>query len=136
MGKKRRTDRPEAFADVVEETADVSPDLGGEPMEIKSPIRDRRFIDHHGLPWQMRRGDLRWSRIEHLIRDPEVPVLHVYLHEIKGVPIEERETLLATIRPYLKPARGGTEPSDHTDFLAAEFKGDDHRSMLVIEESC
>jgi hypothetical protein len=136
MGHKRRTDQQQASADVVEETIRASADPGGEPMEIQSPIGDHKLIDESGTPWRMRGGELRWSRLERLIRDPAVSVLHVYLDEVKEVPTAEREKLLAMIRPYLKPSDDGRAPGDHTDFVAAEFKADDHRSMLVVEESC
>jgi hypothetical protein len=136
MAHKRKTDQQQAFADVVEEEIRASADPGGEPMEIRSPIGDHKLIDESGTLWRMRGGELRWGRIERLIRDPAVPVLHVYLDEVKEVPTAERESLLAMIRPYLKPSGDGRAPGDHTDFVAAEFKADDHRSMLVVEESC
>lgn len=136
MGRRRDRDQRDAFAEVVAETAGASPGSGGEPMEIRSPIRDREFVDEGGTRWQLRGGELRWNRVERLIRDPQVPVLHVYLDEVSEVPGAEREKVLARIRPYLKSAGDGLRRSDHTDFVAAEFKGADRRSMLVIEESC
>ncbi|MFD3404585.1 hypothetical protein ACFWUU_28110 [Kribbella sp. NPDC058693] len=63
-------------------------------------------------------------------------MLHVYLDEVKEVATAERENLLATIQPYLKPSGDARAPEDHTDFVAAEFKAVDHRSMLVVEEYC
>jgi hypothetical protein len=134
MGQNRKKDQPGTFAEAVEQTALIS--LGGDPMEIRSPIRDRRFVDERGAVWLIRRGELRWIRVERLIRDPDVPVLRVCLDELGDVPTSERENLLTTIRPYLKSAGEGRAPDDHTDFVAAEFKGADDRSMLIIEESC
>jgi hypothetical protein len=136
MGHKRNREQHKAFAEVVEETAGASPDSDGEPMEIRSPIRDREFVDEDGRRWELRGGELRWGRLERMMRDVRVPVLHVYLDEVNEVPAAEREKVLARIRPYLKSAGGGAAPGDHTDFVAAEFKGEGHRSMLVIEESC
>jgi hypothetical protein len=135
MGRRRDRDQREAFAEVVAETVGALPG-SGEPMEIRSPIRDREFVDEGGTRWQLRGGELRWNRVERLIRDPQVPVLHVYLDEVSEVPGAERENVLARIRPYLKSAGDGSTRSDHTDFVAAEFKDAGHRSMLVIEESC
>jgi len=134
MGHERKMDQRETFATVVKQTTHASPD--GEPMEIRSPIRDRMFVDSRGTTWLMRRGALRWSRLQRLIRDPDVPVLHVYLDEVREVPTAERESLLTRIRPYLKPSGDGPRTDDQTDFLAAEFKADGPRSMLVVEESC
>lgn len=94
------------------------------------------FVDSRGTTWLMRRGELRWSRVQRLIRDPGVSVLHVYLDGIREVPTAERESLLAKIRPYLKTSGDGPGTDDQTDFVAAEFKADGPRSMLVVEESC
>ncbi|WP_405070157.1 hypothetical protein OG558_11245 [Kribbella sp. NBC_01510] len=135
MGHKRRTDQQQAFADVVEEIRE-STHLDGEPMEIRSPIRDRQLMDESGTLWRMRGGELRWSRIERLIRDPAVPALHVYLGELNDIPTAERENFLARIRPYVKSSGDGPATGDYTDFVAAEFKANDHRSMLVVEEYC
>jgi hypothetical protein len=70
------------------------------------------------------------------MRDAQVPVMHVYLDEINEVPGAERENVLARIRPYLTSSGDDAMRNDHTDFVVAEFKGEGHRSMLVIEESC
>ncbi|MET9314103.1 hypothetical protein ABZX12_19990 [Kribbella sp. NPDC003505] len=135
MGHKRKTEQHQAFADVVEEVR-ASAEVGGEPLEIWSPIRDLRLVDESGVLWRMRGGELRWSRLEHLVRDPAVPVLHVYLDEVKEVPTAERENLVATVRPYLRTSGDGRAPGDHTEFVAAEFKADDQRSLVVVEEYC
>jgi hypothetical protein len=76
MGHRRRTDERLTFADVAEEVR-ASAAAGGEPTESCSPIRDRRFTDENGTVWRMRGGELRWSRLERLIGDPAVRVLHV-----------------------------------------------------------
>jgi len=65
--------------------------------------------------------------------DPEVRVLHVYLNDVNDVTADERDGVLARIRPYLK-GEPTYEPGDQTDFDAAEFKDDRHRSLLIIEE--
>jgi hypothetical protein len=44
--------------------------------------------------------------------------------------------LVSMIRPSLKPRSHEAADGDGTDFVAAEFKDDEHRSMVVIEESC
>ncbi|MGW5190746.1 hypothetical protein ACWEOO_15960 [Kribbella sp. NPDC004138] len=134
MGHKRKTEQ-QAVADVVQEVRG-SAGGGGEAVEVWSPIRDRWLVDESGVLWRMRGGDLRWSRLEHLVRDPAVPVLHVYLDEVKEVPTAERVNLVATIRPYLKTSGDGRAPGDHTEFVAAEFKADDQRSLVVVEEYC
>ena len=128
---RKRTGQHETFADIAEGLqADSSQ---GQPVMYPSLIGDREYTDDQGVHWRMRRGELRWSRFEQLVRDPAVQVIHVYLSDINHVPLTDREALLTRVQPYLK---GQRELGDHTDFTAAEFKDDQHRSSLVIEESC
>jgi hypothetical protein len=104
-------------------------------MIYPSLIRARVYVDEQGVRWRMRRGELRWGRIERLMSDAAVRVLKVYREEITDVAAAERSGLLATIRPYLKGERA-SEANDYTDFAVAEFKDDRHRSLLVVEETC
>ncbi|MGX5653784.1 hypothetical protein ACWKWC_03335 [Geodermatophilus nigrescens] len=72
----------------------------------------------------------------HLLRAPEVAVLLFYG---PGAPTEvapaDREALWQRVRAYLHEPT--LRPSgDYTDFKAAEFKDEQRRSLLVIEESC
>jgi hypothetical protein len=75
------------------------------------------------------------KRVEHLLRSPEIPVLHFYgpdaPTEVAG---PDREALWERVRPYLRETV--REPGDHTTFDVAEFKDDRRRYMLVIEEGC
>ncbi|GAA1677617.1 hypothetical protein GCM10009745_21320 [Kribbella yunnanensis] len=98
-----------------------------------SPIRDGLFVDRDGVSWRLRGGEVRWRRVRRLIQDPEVDVLHVYLDDVRAVPLSERSALLMRIAPYVEDAR--KRPEDHTDFRLAEFKAES-RSLVVVEESC
>ncbi|WP_433020314.1 hypothetical protein [Kribbella sp. CA-294648] len=55
---------------------------------------------------------------------------------LKEVPTAERENLSAMLRPYLTHSGDLPASGDHADFVVAEFKADDRRSMLVVEEFC
>jgi hypothetical protein len=135
MGRRRRTGERDSFAEIAARARAESTSSPGQPIQYVSPIADREYTDEHGVRWRMRGGEPRWTRIEHLMSDSEVRVLHVYLSDVNDVTGDERGGLLARIRPYLKGERTH-EPDDQTDFDAAEFKDDQHHSLLVIEESC
>lgn len=135
MGRERGAGRRRVFADVVDAVR-VCGGAGGEAVGVRSPIRERRLIDESGTVWRIRGGELRWGRLERLVRDPAALVVLVYLDEVKEIQTAEREDLLATIRPYLKPSGDGRALGEHTDFVVAEFKDDDHRSMVVVEQHC
>jgi hypothetical protein len=130
---KRKSERVNTFAEIVRNEVAENPGSLGQPMTFRSPIADREYVDERGRRWRLRGGELRVRRAERLVLDPLVPVVHVYLDQISDVATEDRKDFLAKIRPYLD----GTAPrEDHTDFVAAEFKDGDGRSLVVVEESC
>jgi hypothetical protein len=76
------------------------------------------------------------KRVEHLLGSPEVRVLLFYGPDAPTeVSPGDRGALWHRMRPYLRESVGGA-PGDFTDFRVAEFKDDQRRSLLVIEESC
>ncbi|MCC2322267.1 hypothetical protein [Cellulomonas xiejunii] len=70
-----------------------------------------------------------------LLGSPEVRVLLFYgAHAPAEVEPAERDALWQRMRRYLKePAV--RDPGDHTDFDTGEFRDDQRRTLLVIEES-
>jgi hypothetical protein len=134
MGRKRKSDRDKTFAGMVDEVVTANPEPGGQPIEWYQPVRSGEYMDESGVRWQMRGGELPWKRIERLIHDPRVRVLHADQNKIRDVSTEHREEFLATIRPYLNGKSVAAD--DYTDFRAGEFKDDQGRSLLVVEETC
>jgi hypothetical protein len=132
MGHKRKPTEAETFAKIVADQGE--PDLS-RSESISSPIRDGEYLEPDGVRWRKRGGIPKVSRVEHLIRDRQVRVLHIYLSDIREVSIEDRDEFLSKIRPYLK-GRPTPSPQDYSDFVAAEFKDDQQRSMLIVEENC
>ncbi|MDX6236898.1 MAG: hypothetical protein QOG10_1713 [Kribbellaceae bacterium] len=132
MGQKRKRTDGETFAETV---ADLGEPASSRSELISSPIRDREYLDPDGVRWRKRGGIPTVTRVEHLIRDRHVRVLHLYLSDVRDVSAEDRDEFLSKIRPYLKGSRTAS-PQDYSDFVAAEFKDDQQRSMLVVEESC
>jgi hypothetical protein len=135
MGRNRKHDHHEAFAGMVDEVVTANPEPAAPPMDWYQPIRSGEYTDETGARWQLRGGDLPWKRIERLIDDPQVRVLHAYANEIRDVTLDRRDRFMAVIRPYLDGKRGASV-DDHADFQAGEFKDDQRRSLLVVEETC
>ncbi|WP_157728220.1 hypothetical protein [Actinopolymorpha singaporensis] len=135
MGRKKKAERRVTFAEVVEAVVAADPGPPAEWVSFPSALEGGEYTDEQGVRWRLRRGEVRVSRVEHLMRDPDVRVLHALGPEVRDVPVEEREAFLVTIRPYLK---GVKRPSsgDFTDYFLGEFKDDSHRSLLVVEERC
>ena len=110
----------------------------GPPTAMPSPLNDRGWVDADGTRWRLRgqpQAELPVKRVEHLLHAPETRVLHVVpVDGPADVPAREREALWQRMRLYLRNER--RRPGDHTSFRVAEFKDDQRRSMLVIEESC
>jgi hypothetical protein len=135
MGRNRKRDRHETFAGMVDEVVTADPEPAEPSIDWHQPIRSGGYTDETGARWQLRGGDLPWKRIERLIDDPQVRVLHAYANEIHDVDPEHRDSFTARIRPYLDGKRSASE-DDYTDYQAGEFKDDQRRSLLVVEETC
>lgn len=98
-----------------------------------SPIGAGEYVDEGGVRWTLRGGTPPVRRVEKLLVDPLVTVIHVYVDAIREVSFEERAEFLAKIRPYLK---GEQTTDDHTDFEAGEFTNGSGQSLVVVEEFC
>ncbi|MEV8376414.1 hypothetical protein AB0P21_26970 [Kribbella sp. NPDC056861] len=135
MGRKRKAERSETFADIVEEVTAATSGPAGPPIVWCQPIEDGEYVDEADIRWELRGGELPWKRIERLFRDPHVRVLRAYQDEIRDVAVEDRARFAAMIRPYLDGTLS-REVGDFTDFEVGEFKDDQHRSLLFVEVSC
>jgi hypothetical protein len=132
MGHKRKPTEGETFAKIV---ADPGERALSRSELFSSPIREGEYLDLDGVRWRKRGGIPKVSRVEHLMRDRQVRIVHIYLSDVREVSAEDRDEFLSKIRPYLKGNRTPS-PQDNSDFVAAEFKDDQLRSMLIVEESC
>ncbi|GAA1555325.1 hypothetical protein GCM10009789_05960 [Kribbella sancticallisti] len=134
MGRERNPDPHQTFAGMVDEVVTAIPAPAGQAIEWCQPIGSGKYTDEFGVRWHIRGGELPWKRIERLIHDPQVRVLRAYQDEIRDVLPDHREGFIAMIRPYLDDK---SVPADgYTDFRAGEFKDDQRRSLLVVEETC
>lgn len=128
MERKRKT-----FAEIVDALESVEQQPSGRP--VYSPLTSGEYTGSDGTRWTTRGGELGWARIKHLVLDVEVPVVHSYLGEVREIGDAERPALLERIQPFLT---GGRIPKSErfTDFRTVEFKDEQHRSLLVIEQYC
>ncbi|WP_328330367.1 hypothetical protein OHA70_08550 [Kribbella sp. NBC_00382] len=135
MGHKRKAEHGKSFAAIVAEV-EASRGAGGPVVAWSQPVVDGEFTDEGGVRWQLRGdGSMPWKRVEQLLKDPEVRVLRVYANEASDVLPADRESFSAEIKPYLT-GKVLREAGDWTDFLAGEFKDEQHNHLLVVEQSC
>lgn len=132
---KRRRHRGEVASEGA--PAEPSAPVGG-VVQLPAPIRDGEWVDPDGTRWRLRgeRWQLPAKRVEHLLRSPDARVV---LIQGPNAPAEvgppDRDALWQRMRPHL---RGPVDraPGDHTDFHAGEFRDDERRVLLVVQESC
>ena len=79
----------------------------------------------------MRGGTIDQRRLRHLLKRPDVRVLHIYGPEPSEVSGQERQALLAEIERFFQGRAAAT-----TDFRVADFRDADHHVLVVVEESC
>ncbi|MCC2322274.1 hypothetical protein [Cellulomonas xiejunii] len=114
----------------------LDPSPAGDGGQWSSPIRDGEWLDAYGARWRRRGGLCTDKRVRRLLGSPEVRVLLFYgPHGPTEVEPADRDALWQRMCRYLKePAV--RDPGDCTDFDAGEFRDDQRRTLLVIEESC
>ncbi|MBF0688592.1 MAG: hypothetical protein IR158_12615 [Cellulomonas sp.] len=112
------------------------PSPAGHGGEWPSPIRDGVWLDAAGTRWRRRGGLCTDKRVRRLLGSPEVRVLLFYgPHAPTEVEPADRDALWQRMSRYLEePAV--RDPGDFTDFDTGEFRDDQRRTLLVVEESC
>lgn len=132
--RKHARTRPATFAEALGwDAAEGGPAAQARPLP--APIRDGYWIGADGSRWRRRGTRASVKHAEQLLRDPDVRVLLFYGLNPEEIPPVDREALWARARPYLT-GQAGRQPRDMTDFDIAEFKNDEQRSVLIIQQSC
>ncbi len=124
---------PESFADLVHKVRSTARAERTDARPWPQPISDGYWIDDSGIHWHIRGGRAGLSRpaLRRLLRHSDLRVLHAYgLHPMEVVGAE-RAALLERVERYF----AGEAPA-HSAFRLAEFRDDDRRVMVVIEERC
>jgi hypothetical protein len=127
---KRRHRHPVSSSELVQHVAEPS----DEPVAWPAPVRDGVWTDTDGTVWRLR-SNAGLRRIARLVRSPDVRVLLAYGPEgVTEVPPAEREDLWATALPYLEGRPG--DAGSFTSYVVAEFRDDQRRVLVILEESC
>lgn len=106
----------------------VGPD--GEQM-WPSPIRDGEWLDAEGVRWRIRGHPIGERETRRLLKRPELRVLHVFGEQPREVTGSDLARVLQDLATF---HRG--EASPYADFCVAEFRDEERRPLLVVEESC
>ena len=124
---RRRQDRPVPFSELVLGVPEPSEQSGVWPQ----PVRDGVWTDADGTVWRLRHNaGLR--RIARLVASPDVHVLLAYgPDDPTEVAPDERAALWASALPHLEG-----RAADHTSYVVAEFRDEQRRVMVIVEESC
>jgi hypothetical protein len=79
----------------------------------------------------MRGGPLDAKRARRLMRRPDVHVVRAYELNVSEVCGAERDALLARVEEFL----AGNAPP-HSEFELGDFRDQNHRVTLMVQESC
>lgn len=109
--------------------SDATPD--GSFVEWPRPVYDRGWVDPDGITWRMRGKALGSKAARRLMRRPNVRVVHAYGLDVVQIDGEVKDALLARVLEYL---HGDAPP--HSVFEMGDFRDQEHRVMLVVQESC
>ena len=128
MGSPHAPD-PKFAALVKKATAQQARPEAFEP--ISAPFAGGIYVDPQGRSWRLRaKGALDPKRLQRLLHDPTVTVLHQYLWDpIREITPAEREGFWAT-------AEAKMAASTFSTFDGAEYVDQDHHHLLFISESC
>jgi hypothetical protein len=94
-------------------------------------VHDREWIDPHGTAWRMRGSPLDAKQARRLMRRSDVHVVLAYGMEVAEVLGADRDVLLARVEDFL-----AGKASAHSEFELGDFRDQDHRTVLMVQESC
>lgn len=97
------------------------------------PVRERQWVDGQGDHWRMcgRQIEAHAGAVRRLLERPGLRVLHADGSTPREVFGRQHEALLERVR---RSVISGAEPP--SDFSLAEFRTEDGRILLVLEETC
>jgi hypothetical protein len=125
MPKKRTSDKN--FADVV---ASLEAAEGSDPAGRLSPAGSGELVDGQGRLWIKSRGPLDVRLARRLVRGADEMIVGEGAGEVlRPVPADEREEAWELIKDRLDPSESGT-------YQAYEFRSEDDRVLLYVEEFC
>ncbi|MFF0203840.1 hypothetical protein [Streptomyces sp. NPDC005017] len=126
MPKKRMSDK--SFAEV---TASLEHTEGSDPGTGQlSPASSGELVDGRGRLWTRSRGPLDVRLAKRLVRGADEMIIGEGAGEVlRPVPAEGRDEAWELLRDRLEPGGPGTHQ-------AYEFRSEDDRVLLYVEEFC
>ncbi len=109
--------------------SDVGPD--GQARQWPTPIRDRQWVDEQGTVWRMRGPEIRRRELTRLLKRDDVRLLHVYGLDPTVIPKSDTGPLVTRVEEFFA---GDAPPM--SDFVLGDFRDDQRRVMIVVQESC
>ncbi|MFB7512742.1 hypothetical protein [Streptomyces sp. NPDC056144] len=95
-----------------------------------SPASSGEILDRHGLRWTKSRGPLDVRLAKRLVKGADEMIIGEGAGEtLRSVPAEGRAEAWALIKRELHPA-------EHWRYRAFDFRSEDGRVLLYVEESC
>lgn len=103
----------------------------GQARPWPTPIRDREWVDESGTTWRMRGPAIAQRELRRLLKREDVRVLHVY-----GLgPVELSGPDLDSLVQRIESFFAGDAPP-MSDFVLGDFRDEDRRVLVVVQESC
>ncbi|MGC2997805.1 hypothetical protein ACPF8X_05195 [Streptomyces sp. G35A] len=126
MPKKRTPDK--SFAEVM---ASLEPGEGADPATGRlSPASVGELVDQQGCPWTKNRGPLDVRLTRRLVSGADEMIIGEGAGEVlRPVPAEGREEAWTLIRDGLDTPESGR-------YRAFDFRSEDGRVLLYVEEFC
>jgi hypothetical protein len=106
-----------------------SADGAGLARPVVNLALQARFTDAQGVVWRRRGDAVTEKRVRTLMNDSTVRVLHDYMGRVQEVPGDQRTA-------FAESAQQKMRESPYSDFVAAEFKNQQHEHLLVLREYC
>ena len=110
---------------------DGDPESSGGWLTWPRPVDDREWVDVDGGAWRMRGGPLDVKQARRLMKRPDVHVVRAYELNVAEVRGAERDALLARVEEFF----AGNAPP-YSEFELGDFRDQNHRVTLMVQESC
>ena len=107
------------------------PEPSGGWLMWPRPLHDRDWVDTDGSVWRMRGGPLDAKQARRLMKRPDVHVVRAYEDTVAEVRGPERDALLTRVEEFF----AGNAPP-YSEFELGDFRGQNQRVTLMIQESC
>jgi hypothetical protein len=117
--------------DEISARGEGDPESSGGWLTWPRPVHDRKWVDDDGIVWRMRGGPLDATQARRLMKRPDVHVVRAYELSVAEVRGAERDALLARVEESF----AGNAPP-YSDFELGDFRDQNHRATLMVQESC